>query len=960
MGDEVKGQYSQRERYLTALLEVQRQLLAANTEDGYAAVLQLLGEVSDASRVYVFENEFDPDRLVVSQRIEWCAPGITSQIDNVMMQQEVIADYFPDWVPLILQGKPIQTFTTDLPACGRKFLEAQDIQALLVIPIVAEGKFLGILGFDRCTKAQLWEAEEIELLQSAAAAIVLWTERERTAVQLQESELLFRSIFENSAVAIGLNQPDGTTLVNNAASLSSLGYTAEEMQSMSFGDYTYPDDLAAELGLYKELLTGKRESYQIEKRYIRKDQQLVWARLTVSAVRDSAGKTLLTFAMSEDITEQRQVEADLRERVRLAALTADISIASTEGSTLQDMLERCAEALLKHLDVAFSRIWTVNASTQALELQASKGLYTHLNGMHSRIRIGEYKIERIAQARQPLLTNDILSDPHIHDKAWAKREGMVAFAGYPLIVEDRVVGVVAVFAQQPLPETTLQEMGSIVNQIALGIERKQSEEVLRQALEAAKVANRAKSQFLSHMSHELRTPLNVILGFTQLLARGQLLTPQQQNYIDTINRSGEHLLVLINDVLEMSKIEAGQLVLNETEFDLCHLLDWLFQMLRLKAETKHLAFNVECAEAVPRCIRADRGKLLQVLMNLLGNAIKFTDDGSVVLQVEGGEHWKPDQSKPIRLKFEVVDTGIGIAPEDLHRLFEPFIQTQAEQANPEISQEGTGLGLAISQRFVRLMGGEISVSSQVGQGSVFRFSLPVQPVAPHRVRCDRQQRVVKLAPHQPVYRILVVEDNADNRRFLVELLTPVGFAVQEAANGAEAIERWRNWSPHLIWMDIQMPVMDGYTATRQIKATPQPPIIIALTGSAFEEDRVVAMSIGCDDFVRKPVAAHVIFEKLTQYLGVQYLYTPPWQEANPPVGKRNSAQPPSTAGMPHEWIRQLHQAAVRVNAKQVQTLIKQIPTEQSHLIQYLNDLVQHFQFEKIVALAEAVEGEKND
>ncbi|GFE68801.1 DUF3365 domain-containing protein [Chroococcus sp. FPU101] len=466
----------------------------------------------------------------------------------------------------------------------------------------------------------------------------------------------------------------------------------------------------------------------------------------------------------------------------------------------------------------------------------------------------------------------------------------------------------------------------------------------------AEEASNAKSQFLAHMSHELRTPLNVILGFTQLLTRNGSLNVQQQEYLGMISRSGEHLLTLINNVLDLSKIEAGKTTLKENDCDLYELLHSLEQMLRSLAESKELKLIFPNTNHLPRYIYTDEGKLRQVLLNLISNAIKFTDQGRVTLQV-GIK--KIDFLNPERLTlfFEVKDTGKGIEKKELEHLFEPFVQAEANKN----THEGTGLGLPISQEFVRLLGGEIKVYSQVGVGTIFEFEIQTQlSKAKNSPFLSNHQQVIGLELGQPTYRILIVDDQLENRRLLVDLIKPIGFDVREAENGLEAVKLCQKWIPHLIWMDIHMPVMDGLTASQQIKALVNPtPVIIALMGSGFEDDRMSTYAAGCDGFMRKPFQTEMIFETMSVHLGIRYLYSTK-QEFKKPVS--SAPKPPLTISdlsvMPADWVEQLQQAAARVNAKQILQLIEQIPPSHADLKDALTELTDQFCFEEIVTLTQ--------
>ncbi|MEL6381198.1 MAG: ATP-binding protein [Cyanobacteria bacterium J06626_18] len=554
---------------------------------------------------------------------------------------------------------------------------------------------------------------------------------------------------------------------------------------------------------------------------------------------------------------------------------------------------------------------------------------------------------------------------------------------------------------------------------------------LEQKAQEADAANRAKSQFLANMSHELRTPLNAILGFAQLIAREPEVPQPQREQIQIINRSGEHLLTLINDVLEMSKIEADRISLSENDFNLHWLLQLLEEMFLLKAQAKGLTLKFEHEANVPRNIHADEGKLRQVLINLIGNAIKFTEAGHVVVRTQVFTPASQPASPCPTLTFAIEDTGLGIAAEELKTLFEPFVQTETGRT----SQQGTGLGLPISQKFVQLMGGRIRVASTLGQGSQFVFDIPLQLAKAVEETAQPPQRVIGLTPNQPTYRLLIVEDHWENRQLLKRLLSPLGFELREAENGREALSVLATWTPHLIWMDIRMPVMDGYEATQRIRAMERDRktgngnrrgsgrveewesggvgqgwesearsqestignreqgtgnrkesgvksqelgatsqdlpaifgipnsshiIIIALTASAFEEARADILAAGCDDFVRKPFQEHVLFDKMAQYLGIQYVYAEDQETEVNALGTRNNGTSPATKlsptslqSMPSDWVEQLSQAAIRADAEDLRNLIRQIPSEHANLAKALTILVEQFQFEELIELVDS-------
>ncbi|MCA1990617.1 MAG: response regulator [Coleofasciculus sp. S288] len=652
------------------------------------------------------------------------------------------------------------------------------------------------------------------------------------------------------------------------------------------------------------------------------------------------------------------------------ALPSPAQLAAANQALQQEIRERIeAEQALKKSEALYRGI--VEDQTELICRYLPDGSLTFVNGAYCRY-FGKNRDQLLGQAFIPFVPDqnrDQISD-RMNTLLALTPTRSVAIYEHQVIVNGEIRW------QRWSNRAIFDEQDNIIEFQSVGLditEHKLAEELRAKnlTLEAekryAESANRAKSEFLANMTHELRTPLNAILGFTQLLVREPNLTPSQHEQLSIITHSGEHLLELINDVLEMSKIEAGRTVLNPSRFDLYRLIDSLEEMLQLKARSKGLHLIFDLSPDVPQYVQTDESKLRQVLINLLGNAIKFTEAGSVTLCVSvvsthssvvtsasllTQEGVEKSDNEQLTIHFEVEDTGPGIAPDELATLFNAFVQTETGRN----SQEGTGLGLAISQKFVELMGGKLTINSSLGQGTTAIFDVLVTLVREADTPCQApKKRAIALAPNQPTYRILVVEDRWENRHLLVKLLQPLGFEVLEASNGQEGVALWESWEPHLILMDMRMPVMDGYEATKRIKAhiKGQATVIIAITASVFDDKRAVVMSAGCDDFVRKPFRESVLLEKIAAHLGVQYVY-----EDSPQLTSLRSRASievqtkEALAVMPPSWISQLYLAAVCGDYEQMLTLLDQIPETQSAIKSALADLVNNFRFDLIIDLTQ--------
>ena len=515
-----------------------------------------------------------------------------------------------------------------------------------------------------------------------------------------------------------------------------------------------------------------------------------------------------------------------------------------------------------------------------LRLYASDG-FDELLPAGARLPLRESSASWVYRNRRLLfLRDDELSNSAMNRKLLAS--GVRALVMAPLIVGRECIGTLNMAARQNSAFSReerefLSQVAEVVAQScerwrllenlqnALRESREQAKELARAKIRADQ-ANAAKTTFLSSISHELRTPLNAVIGFTELIARSGHLDDAHSEYLEAINGSSAHLLSLIDDLLELSKIEAGRETLVESPCELRSLLAEVKRMLIHQARSKGLELLIHCSPRVPVFVSLDAGKLRQVLINLLNNALKFTEEGHVELQMDADDTGST-------LRITVRDTGPGISDTELEALFEPFVQTRIGR----MQAEGTGLGLTIVKRLLSLMGGSpIELEPVRPHGAALSFRLPVQeiPVGAASTGEGSHRRVVGLTAGIEVPRLLVADDNRLNRRLLMKLLESAGFHVRGAQDGVEALDCWQTWHPDLIWMDMQMPRLDGREATRAIRTMEgeRHTIIIALTASAFEEDRSQALAAGCDGFLSKPISSFEVFDCMARWLPVRYLY----------------------------------------------------------------------------------------
>jgi len=750
------------------------------------------------------------------------------------------------------------------------------------------------LGQARATAQQLADERAIGDQTPLFASMHESTTRREVQEALRQSEERFRTIFTSAAIGIALLDRDKRPLLINPALERFIGVAAAQLQQTAVQTVTHPDDWEEDDRLFGELCAGLRDTYAIEKRYVRADGQLRWGHLTVSAIRDATGAVTGAIGMVENITERKEVERRLREdEERFKAL----------------------------------------AETSPLAIYVSTGIEQQAQYVNSTfVSLFGYTLDEVPTVGDwwPRAYPDPAYRRQIVD-AW-QRQVERAIATRSEIAPMETV-VTCKDGSRKTIEWGFKTIGAQNWSFGLDLTaRKQAEDALAGAKEAAEAANRAKGEFLANMSHEIRTPLNAILGFAQVLERDPTLAAGQQESLATIRRSGEHLLTLINDILDMAKIDAGRMVCQAVAFDLGGLITETAAFFRKRAHDSGLTLSVE-TPAPLGMVMGDATRLRQVLINLVSNAIKFTPAGRVTLRVEA--------QMGDRLRFSVSDTGIGIAAPDLGQLFEAFSQT----ASGLQVQGGTGLGLALSRQFVRLMGGELSASSALGQGSCFAFVLTLPPADCGEPAGRPAAPVVGLEPGQPVCRVLIVDDLPDNRtplRVLLESLNPQPPVIlcREAADGQEGVALWEEWQPQVVLMDMRMPVLSGEAATRRIKermaARPEAvrSVVIALTASAFNDHRDQFLACGCDDFAAKPFRAEELFAILERLVGLRFIRAGEGRIADDALSADTLAVRLSACSA--QWRAELRGAVALGDFGRITTLIEQLDARDATLRKVLS------------------------
>ena len=788
-------------------------------------------------------------------------------------------------------------------------------------------------------------------------AVMDITERKR-------SESRFRRLFDSNAQGVMFWNRKGEITKANDAFLRIVGYSREDLEAgrIDWAALTPPEYAHLDQRSLDEI-AARGIATPYEKEYIRKDGSRVPALLGAAIFEDSPDEGVC-FAI--DITERKRTDQALRESEEHFRFLNDLSKATRTLAEPAPIIAVTTRMLGEHLAVSRCAYSGVAQDGESFSI-----LHDHSPGLAS--GVGTYPLSLLGpqavsmfQGGQTLIVRNLEAEALLGD--WANMVlpmGSKAIIVCPIVEDGVFRAAIAVSQTTPREWKSLEIVlvQDVVERCWVLVERAAAEENIHrinaeleqrvvERTAAAEASNLAKSTFLSTMSHEIRTPMNAILGYTQLMLRDPLLGADAQTNLRIINRSGEHLLALINDVLDMSKIEAGRLELNQMTFSLSRLLDDVAEMFRLRAEAKALRFEVAVDGVSAPYIVADEAKIRQVLINLLGNAIKFTERGHVKLRVTLSQF---DQNKAW-FSARVEDTGSGISDDEQKKLFQSFSQTKSGIN----VQQGTGLGLAISRAHARLMGGDLRCTSSIsGGGSVFQFEVPVERGdASVAIRRSSRRRVIGIRAGQEAARILVADDLIENRDWLMKLLSAIGFSVQCSDNGEAAIRDWRRLAPRLILMDIHMPVMDGLEATRRIKAEPggKETAIVILTASVLDEDRRKVGQSGADDFLAKPCREDALLEKIGALLNIVYDY----EELGEASGERHALTSASALGtktlaslkqLPPELIEALRNATADGDKKLLNSLIASVDqTNDAEFARDLQNLADSYQYDALTSL----------
>lgn len=718
-----------------------------------------------------------------------------------------------------------------------------------------------------------------------------------------ESEEHYRSLFENLQDVFYRTDQSGNIVLVSPSIIQLLGYAQDEATTLNLRDHLF-----AHPEQWPEFLTFIEENRYLEPFELqlkRCDGSLIWGSAKAQWYTDRQGTILGIEGIVRDISERKQTEEVLQQRAIQLETLRKVGLELAAHLDLQGLLHSIVSYAVDLSRGAGGGLYLYRPDRHVLEWTVA--ISPNPIPLGDILHKGEDAAGTVWATGQPLIVHD-----YQHWAGRCQRYAEYPFTStmhVPVLWGDEFLGVLNVNGDgsRTFIQADVELLSLFATQAAIAIrnarlyekiqqelqERKHMEldlqrakdiaveaqkhaeaaqQATEQALRAAEFANQAKSDFLANMSHELRTPLNSILGYAQIFQRDRSLSDEQREMSEIMARSGEHLLTMINHILDLSRIEAGKMELTANTFALEGMLETVVEIARVEAEQKGIMLDYDLPECLRISVVGDETRLRQILLNLLGNAVKFTREGRVLLHVSRVDDASApalDHGRAPMIRFEITDTGIGIPNHRLQEIFEPFRQIKDER----VQAKGIGLGLAISQRLVQIMGGELQVKSGLNRGSTFWFDLPLPEVEPlPAVVMSPSPNIIDY--DGPRRRVLVVDDAPDNRSVLRQLLTPIGFEVSEASNGSEALQAVATQAPDIIFMDLLMPVMDGFEATHRLREQPCYPQIpiIAVSANAFEQARQKSIKVGCAAFLTKPLHIDDVLETLHTHLKLHWVY----------------------------------------------------------------------------------------